>query len=214
MTTQTKNRIGLIGFIVLAVGAAGYFGLPYWRAYQSRTHFDQIDVSKYTDQQVLDFISRLNLAALSMQDRYGLLDRLEAWMKEKSMLDRMKFFADASALMKKDPKGQFAENGRSLMDTMFRKKMKEYAKATPDERAKIIDERVSEQAAIERAQQVAQLFGSKTDPAADASKMQAQIGDAIGKSIVDGDPDERAGAGQYFVDLRSARQRAGLRTWW
>jgi hypothetical protein len=102
--------------------------------------------------------------------------------------------------------------------------IKDYMAASPEQRKKMLDDRIDEQVAmenIEKMQNAAKsLLGMKPEKPAegnsidpmfrDIAKFRGFLANAIADSFANTPPNERAGASQFFLDLRERRQQRGL----
>ncbi|MEI7767126.1 MAG: hypothetical protein WCJ97_06775 [Phycisphaerae bacterium] len=240
MDVRRKNQIGLIGFAVLIAAGAVYAGWTYWPHTGGKdvTAALNADISSMGPADIRMFVERLPLDRMTEAQKFELYQKLRARVEAMPMSERMRLFQEAGPIVQKNPEGPLAKNGEQLMRLGFRDMMESYAKLSPDERSKLLDQRIDEQLRMETLRKAAtmagKLFGASSQPATqpttqragpggamaggrnwrDSNEVRGHIADMVGQSMLDGDPQFRASAAQYFTDMRKRRQQRGLENPW
>jgi len=227
MTTKTKNRIGGIGLVVLALAGSAYAAYAYWPA--KRGNIEQAlatDLTGYNKDQVIDFIKQLDVTGATPQQITTLFDKVRTHVDKMPMGDRVALMTEGRKAFEQNPDSPLVKNTRHLMQAYWHKTLRDYIDADPEKKKKILDERINEQLAMEQMRKLREAAGSLMGSAkADANRtdagtggprvfnrddMQRHIAHAMGDSMKNGTPEDRAAMTQFFQDMRARRAERGL----
>lgn len=224
MTTKTKNRIGAIGLIVLALAGSAYAAYTYWPA--NRGNIEQAlatDLTGYNKDQVIDFIKKLDVAGATPQQITTLFDKVRTHVDKMPMGDRVALMTEGRRAFEQNPDSPLVKNTRHLMQAYWHKTLRDYVDADPEKKKKILDERINEQLAMEQMRKLrdaaGSLMGGNKNESAGAQggprsfsrdDMQRHIAQAMGDSMKNGTPEDRAAMTQFFQDMRARRAERGL----
>lgn len=232
MEIKTKNRIGAAGFILLALGGATYLGAKNWPDAWSFSTPKGTSVSKalkadltgYDDEKLTAFIKDLQFKGSTHEQRLALALKMKKHFDGMPVLQRLALMLRMRRLFEEDHNSELVKNSMAIMQDFMDQQIKDYMAASPEQRKKMLDDRIDEQVAmenIEKMQNAAKSLlgmkpekspeGNSIDPMfRDIAKFRGFLANAITDSFANTPPNERAGASQFFLDLRERRQQRGL----
>jgi hypothetical protein len=222
MDVRLKNRIGMWGFAVLLVGVGVYLAVAYWPA-SWRRHSDAgiqqalaTDLRGYDDEKLMAFIAGLNFSGATHEQGLELATHLKARFDKMPLAEKLALILAMRREFAEHPDSAMVNNTRRVMQDFWSGQLREYMAATPEQRRKIIDERVDEEVALEDLQKLRQaalsLLGRRSkDPLLqDISRFPGIIAGAIRDGFASTPPEERAAASQMLLDMRARRVERGL----
>lgn len=171
------------------------------------------DITNFDDQQLLKFVTALNLDGSTAKQRLDLITRIKARFDALSLTQRLSLLLASRDIFKQNPDSTLVTNGSALMQAYWDREVGTYMKASAEERQKMLDARIDESLTYENLQKIQDaaksLVGIKPD-VHDIHEVQTQVLHAIVDSMKNGSADERAGATQFFLDMRQRRLDRGL----
>jgi hypothetical protein len=222
MDIRLKNRIGAWGFAILLLAVGAYLALTYWPA-SWRRHADTAiqqalatDLKGYDDEKLTAFIAKLDFTGATHEQGLELAAHLKARFDRLPLADKLALILSMRREFAEHPDSPVVNNTRRVMQDFWSGQLREYMAATPEQRRKIIDQRVDEEVALEDLQALQQaalsLLGRRSqDPLLrDISKFPGIIAGAIRDGFASTPPAERAVASQFLMDMRNRREERGL----
>jgi len=227
MEIRTKNRIGAAGFAVLGVAVVCWFAGAHWPDFSTPKGTPvkkalTADLTGFDDEKMVAFIKDLQFKGSTHDQRLALANKLKKYFDTMPVLQRLSLMLRMRKVFEEDPTSELVKNSSAIMQDFWNQQVKDYMGATPEERKKMLDDRIDEQVAmeqLEKAQNLAKsLLGMKPeapqqglDPMMrDIAKFRGFLASAISDSFANTPPSERAGASQFFLDMQKRRKERGL----